>query len=122
MTLQNGIDMERIERFSTILKNQHFCERIFTERERAHIEKSGHPAATAAGIFCAKEAVAKALGRGLFGLLPQELGLDWTGRGAPFVTLTGSAARQYGAWRLAVSVTHTGEYAAAFCTALLQEE
>ncbi|MBQ1705505.1 MAG: 4'-phosphopantetheinyl transferase superfamily protein [Clostridia bacterium] len=122
MTLRNGIDMERIGRFSEILKNEHFCARVFTERERSHIETSGHPAAAAAGIFCAKEAVSKALGRGLFGLLPREIALDWTESGAPFVTLTGSAARQYGAWQLAVSVTHTGDYAAACCTALLQEE
>ena len=122
MTLRNGIDMERIQRFASILKNEYFCRRIFTERERAYVEQSGHPAATAAGIFCAKEAVAKALGRGLFGLLPREIGLDWTERGDPFVTLTGSAARQYGAWKLAVSVTHTGDYAAAVCTALLPEE
>lgn len=118
MKIRTGCDVEQIARFGELLKKEHFCQRIFTDAERAHIEKSGHPEATAAGIFCAKEAMAKALGRGLFGLLPRELGLEWDERGAPCPQLTGSAAAQYGQMQLSVSISHSGDTAFATCVAL----
>lgn len=118
MKIRTGCDVEQIARFEELLKKAHFCQRVFTEAEREHIEKSGHPEATAAGIFCAKEAMAKALGRGLFGLLPCELGIEWDQRGAPYPRLTGSAAAQYGQIQLAVSISHSEDTAFATCVAL----
>ena len=102
MKIRTGCDVEQISRFEGLLKKAYFCQRAFTDAEWEHIENSGHPEATAAGIFCAKEAMAKALGRGLFGLLPKELGVEWDERGAPYPVLTGSAAEQYGQVQLAV--------------------
>lgn len=118
MKLSTGCDVEQVARFEALLKKEHFCSRIFTEAEREHIEKSGHPQESAAGIFCAKEAMAKALGRGLFGLQPKELGVAWDERGAPYPVLTGSAAAQCGHLQLAISISHTKETAFATCVAL----
>ena len=53
MKISTGCDVEQVERFSKLLEKEHFCRRIFTETERAYISKSGHPAQTAAGLFCA---------------------------------------------------------------------
>ena len=89
MKLRTGCDVEEVARFEALLQKEHFCRRVFTEEERAHIAQSGHPTQSAAGIFCAKEAMSKALGRGLFGLLPQELGVAWDAQGAPYAVLTG---------------------------------
>lgn len=118
MKIYNGCDVESVARFEELLQKEHFCKRIFTEAEWAHITASGHKEATAAGIYCAKEAISKALGRGLFGLQPQELGLVWDEKGAPQAALTGSAARQYGHLQLAVSISHTKDTAFATCVAL----
>ena len=118
MKIRTGCDVEQIARFEELLKKDHFCQRVFTDAEQTHIAKSGHPEATAAGIFCAKEAMAKALGRGLFGLLPRELGVEWDERGAPRPALTGSAADQYGQMQLSVSISHSGDTAFATCVAL----
>lgn len=118
MKIHTGCDVEQISRFEGLLKKEHFCQRVFTDAEQMHIQKSGHPEATAAGIFCAKESMAKALGRGLFGLLPKELGLEWDERGTPCPVLTGSAAAQYGHVQLSVSISHSGDAAFAVCTAL----
>ena len=118
MKIRTGCDVESVARFAELLQKEHFCQRIFTEAERAHIADSGHREETAAGIYCAKEAISKALGRGLFGLQPQELGLVWEERGAPQVALTGSAAAQYGHLQLSVSISHTKETAFATCVAL----
>ncbi len=118
MRIASGCDAEKVSRFTKLLEKEHFCSRVFTDAERVHIEKSGHREQTAAGIYCAKEAISKALGRGLFGLLPQELGVEWDANGAPYPVLTGSAARQYGHLQLSVSITHTTDTAFAVCVAL----
>lgn len=118
MKISTGCDVEQVTRFEALLKKEHFCNRIFTDAEREHIEKSGHPQETAAGIFCAKEAMSKALGRGLFGLQPKELGVAWDDHGAPYPVLTGSTAEQYGHLQLSISISHTKETAFATCVAL----
>ena len=116
-----GVDLEETGRFESLLQNEHFCRRVYTQGELEHIRASGHPAACAAGVFCAKEAAAKALCRGLFGLLPRELEVTWDDRGAPVMNLRGSAARQYPGAVLALSATHKGGLAAAVCTGFLPE-
>lgn len=118
MKITTGCDIEEVTRFEDLLKREHFCQRVFTAAEREHIAKSGHPAQSAAGIFCAKEAMSKALGRGLFGLQPGELGVEWDAQGAPQAVLTGSAGAQYGYLQLAISISHTKETAFATCVAL----
>lgn len=118
MNIRTGCDIESVARFGELLQKEHFCQRVFTETERAHIAASGHREETAAGIYCAKEAISKALGRGLYGLKPQELGLVWDEYGAPQAALTGSAAQQYGHLKLAVSIAHTKDTAFATCVAL----
>lgn len=118
MKIRTGCDVESVARFEALLEKEHFCRRIFTETERTRIAASGHKEQTAAGIYCAKEAIAKALGRGLFGLQPGELGIVWDEQGAPQVCLTGSAAQQYGHLQLAVSISHSGDTAFATCVTL----
>ena len=118
MKVRTGCDLESVARFEDLLNKTHFCKRVYTEIERSHIAKSGHPAQSAAGIYCAKEAISKALGRGLFGLLPAELGLVWDEAGAPQAALTGSAAEQYGHLSIAVSISHSGDMAMATCVIL----
>ena len=119
MKIYTGCDVESVARFEELLQKEHFCKRIFTEAEWEHISASGHREATAAGIYCAKEAISKALGRGLFGLLPKEVGLIWDEHGAPQVKLTGSTLEQYGHLQLSVSISHTKELAMATCCALV---
>jgi len=108
-----GCDLEEIARFSRLLRSARFMAETFTAAERAHIAASVRPARSAAGIWCAKEACAKALGRGLYGLLPQELSVTWDGRGAPRLTLCGAAAKAFPGVRLCLSVSHSGGYAMA---------
>ena len=121
MKLYTGIDLERVERFERLVNKESFFQKVYTEKEREHITARSNRPETAAGIFCAKEAIAKALGKGLFGLDPAELGLEWDDRGAPSVCLTGRAAEQFGHMQFSVSITHTKDPAAAVCTAVDME-
>ena len=113
MTVKTGVDIELIARFERLLNRPAFMDKLYTERERAYI--AGKGAQTAAGLYCAKEAAAKALGRGLFGLLPREIEIAHLDGGAPQVLLHGSAYRQYGGCGFALSISHSGDYAVAFC-------
>jgi len=58
-----GLDLLEIDRFAQALaRRPRLAERLFTDGERAHAARYGEPARHLAARFCAKEAVAKALG------------------------------------------------------------
>jgi holo-[acyl-carrier protein] synthase len=58
-----GIDLLEIERLErAIARRPRLAERLFTERERAYAGRHARPGQHLAARFCAKEAVAKALG------------------------------------------------------------
>lgn len=99
-----GLDMLEEARMERLLSNRRFMERVFSEAERAYILSKGRGAAqTAAGIFCAKEAYAKAVGRGIGLLLGGMPEIRHDEGGQPYFPVEGSS----------VSITHTGGIAAA---------
>lgn len=120
MGIHIGTDIEENQRFVALLQKPSFCQGFFTPVELAYLaSKPAHRAhLTAAGIFCAKEAVAKALGVGFFGLRPQEIEIDHMEGGAPRATLLGGAAQRFPGVVLSVSISHGGAYTTA--TALAQ--
>ena len=109
-----GLDLIEIARIERALKNGRFLERVYTEAERARIRARG--AQTAAGLFAAKEAVAKALGTGFRGFFPWdvEIGPDALGRPQALL-LRGARARfeAMGGRAIHLSITHTDQVAAA---------
>ena len=64
----------------------------------------------AAGLFCAKEAAAKALGLGLFGLRPNEIEIDHDEKGAPILRLLGAAKARFPQAEFSLSISHSREY------------
>ncbi len=113
-----GTDIEKIERFSRLLENESFMNGVFTDRERRYIDASHQREQTAAGIYCAKEAAAKAFGRGFFGIVPKELEVLHDGAGAPYLTLSGDAEKLYGSCRFSLSISHDSDTAIAVVVAL----
>jgi len=115
-----GIDLIEIDRIAAALARhpKRFRERVFTEREVAECDRKPHPAQSYAGRFAAKEAIGKALGRGV--------PFTWTeieiaGRGKPLVSLSGSmqaAADRLGVVRVDLSMTHSQTIAAAVAIAV----
>ncbi len=110
-----GIDVLEIRRLERALaRTPRLEERLFSPAERAYARRRARPARHLAARFCAKEAVAKALGLG--GLAFTEVEIAATG-GAPAVRLRGAAAeraRELGVEPL-ISLTHGDEVAAAVC-------
>jgi holo-[acyl-carrier protein] synthase len=108
-----GIDLLEIERLEQALERRpRLAERLFTEGERAYAASRARPGQHLAARFCAKEAVAKALGLEAWSFLDVEvLGRD----GPPELRLHGGAAARAAALgvQVSVSLTHTRHEAAA---------
>jgi holo-[acyl-carrier protein] synthase len=112
-----GIDLLEIERLERALeRTPRLAERLFTEAERAYAASRGRPGQHLAARFCAKEAVAKALGIESWNF--HEVEVIGTG-GPPEVRLSGSAAARAAELgvQVEVSLTHTGRDAAAVAVA-----
>ena len=108
-----GIDLLEIERLEHALeRTPRLAQRLFTEGERAYAASQARPGMHLAARFCAKEAVAKALGIESWNF--HEVEVIGTG-GPPRIKLSGSAAElaaKLGV-QIEVSLTHTDHEAAA---------
>ena len=98
-----------------------FLKRVFTPAE---LEASAGRAESLAARFAAKEAAAKALGRGIGDVGWLEIEVIGNAKHAPRLKLHGRAARIARRQKLSVwsvSLTHTHEYALAFVVAMKTE-
>ena len=108
-----GIDLLDIERLERALERRpRLAERLFTDDERAYAAGRARPAMHLAARFCAKEAVAKALG--MTGWSFRDVEVVATDA-APEVRLSGSVAARAAelGGELAISLTHTDDVAGA---------
>lgn len=108
-----GTDIIEIERVRKSAENESFLTGVFTAAERAYYAQHGSRAETLAGMFCAKEAVAKALGTGFNGFRPGDIEITHTQSGAPTVCLAGKAKALFPDAQIEVSISHCKEYATA---------
>ena len=108
------LDVERLER--ALERHPALAERVFTEGERAYAAARARPVQHLAARFCAKEAVAKALGLGGWSFRDVEVVAT---AGAPEVRLAGAAAERARKLGVAVrvSLTHTDTTAGAVALA-----
>ena len=127
MILGIGLDLCDIGRMNGAIERQHFVDRVYTAAEAGRIRSASdvRRGEIAAGLFAAKEAVAKALGTGFskFGTADIEITPDPDGR--PLCVLHNNALAQARAmcggsddFRIWVSITHEKDMAAA--TAILE--
>jgi holo-[acyl-carrier-protein] synthase len=112
-----GVDIAKIERFEKIINAEisPFMNRVFTEEERWYL--SSKKAQSIAGIFAAKEAVAKALGTGFTDISPGDIEILHDKYGKPFVTLHNSAKEIFQNLILHISISHTDTDAIAYAVA-----
>lgn len=93
-----------------------FFTRVFTDGERREASSRPGRAAYCAGRFAAKEALVKALGIDTNHVRLNEIETLWSPCGAPEITLSGALralAEERGITRIFLSLTHSGETAAA---------
>ena len=110
-----GVDLLEIERLERALaRRPRLAERLFTDAELAYAAARARPTQHLAARFCAKEAVAKALG--LEGWAFRDVEVVATGA-APAVRLTGLPAERAGGRDVSISLTHTRTVAGAVAIA-----
>lgn len=132
MVIGTGVDIVSIARFkSHVDKLQNniktrFLERVFSSHEQEYIiakNEKGRPQ-TMAGLFAAKEAVAKVLGIGFNGFSPCHIEIWHTSSGRPYVKLHKIAVQAYRktltnyrggrTFAIQMSISHSGKDAIAF--------
>ncbi|MBX6770404.1 MAG: holo-ACP synthase [Chloroflexi bacterium] len=113
MRIETGVDLTYIARIAELARHEQFLRRAFNSCELDDPRPSH-----LAGLFAAKEAVFKALGRTLpwksVAVIPNQ-------RGRPTIYLDPAIAPP-GLARIAVSISHEADYAIAVAVALFQPE
>ena len=114
-----GVDIMEVHRMQVFFEQEHRSMRLFTEKELAYINgKNTMRLASACGIFCAKEAFVKAMGRGFTSLNLHEVEIQHDEYGAPHYHITGKQQIEMmnkGIVYSSLSISHDGERAVAFC-------
>jgi holo-[acyl-carrier protein] synthase len=108
-----GLDLLEIDRLEAALERRpRLARRLFTDAEREYAAGKARPGQHLAARFCAKEAVAKALGLDGWSFGDVEVVATAT---APRVRLSGSAAARADELgrEVAISLTHTATTAGA---------
>jgi len=122
-TTELGIDIIKVERIANALRRfgDRFPRRVLTEAEQRYV-RNRPP--NFAGRWAAKEAVSKVLGLGVRGVGWRDIEIARLPTGQPAVRLHGRArvrAEQLGMGRIAVSISHEGEYAVAIAFGIRTE-
>jgi holo-[acyl-carrier protein] synthase len=117
-----GVDLCEVDRMRrTLARTPGFATRVYTDAEREHCGRRRDPAEGLAARFAAKEAVLKALGRGLGACSFRDIEVVRASSGAPSIALHDTAARlaaEHGVTTWHVSLTHTATMAEAVVVAL----
>lgn len=117
MILGLGLDMVKIQRLARCCEREAFVLRVFTAAEQAYVASRPARAAEAyAGMFAAKEAVAKALLSGFDGFGPRDIEVLHGSSGRPEIRLSAGAAERLaalGGKRMHLTIAHDGGMAAA---------
>ncbi|MCY9787252.1 holo-ACP synthase [Nocardiopsis sp. EMB25] len=118
--LRVGVDVLDRRELDRLLRRPWFLRFCYAPEERTEAEGMGTHRRTEflAGRFAAKEAVLKALGRGMLqGVAMSDIRVARTGEGAPRVVFLGAAAAM-GLPRVSLSISHKNDVvvAVALCT------
>ena len=116
-----GVDILNINRIRNLKKRDRFIKRVFTDNEREYIEAKNNSNQTIAGLFCAKEAVAKVFDTGLVAkLFFQDIEILHL-KGAPYINTKlpkiHALMTEKGFKEIDISISHDGDMAIAIAMA-----
>lgn len=107
-----GVDIVHVPRIKKALDSPSFTQRVFTQAERDYCAARPQPELSYAGLFCAKEAIIKALGTGFGrGIMPSDIQISHNGLGAPVFENINNVSELNKT--IEVSISHDGDYAVA---------
>ncbi len=113
-----GTDIVEIKRLEEKIKKDSFVNGVYTNEELENIKTRGNRLESYAGVFAAKEAVAKALGTGYRNNLKITdvcVLNDYLGK--PYIKIVGNGAEKIKNICFHLSISHSEKYAVAFVVA-----
>jgi len=122
--ITHGIDLVDFPRIESMVARhgERFLDRVFTKREQADAQAVHNRVEKLAGRFAAKEAVLKLLGTGWRGKIAwTDIEVVNNASGQPEVRMDGEVKRiadEAGVKQIALSITHTANFAIASAVAL----
>lgn len=117
--MRTGVDIVDVRRIESILskKQDSFYKKIFTSGEIGYINKTNNNSKTIAGLFAAKEAVSKLLGRGIGSIGWHDIEILHDNNGRPFININ-TKIKNYlqdlGLAAIDISISHEKDYAISF--------
>lgn len=115
-----GIDITEIARIRENIENDRFLHKIYSQDELEYLKTRKFNPQTAAGMFAAKEAVAKCLGSGFSNFGPCHIEIIKDELGKPLVKLRNNALKRAEELNISIihiSISHTDDLAIAQCVA-----
>ncbi len=118
MIIGVGTDIVSVARVEKACEKESFLRAVYTEQEQTYARSRGKgEIETLAGMFAAKEAVAKALGTGFNGFFVKDIEILHNEAGQPQVAYHGQASvvvRKNGIDMTHLSISHEREMAVAY--------
>ena len=112
--MKAGIDTVLISRFEN--KQKKFIDNTFTTNEQEYVRTRKNMAETYAGLYACKESFLKALEVGVLnGISLTDLEVLHFESGAPYLNIPNEIRKKFKIKKVAVSISHDGEYASAVC-------
>lgn len=113
-----GCDLVLVPRIAKLIKNDNFLLKVFNLIEIEYCQAKNHPAESFAARFAAKEAVAKAIGTGIYaeGIIPTDFWIQNTSAGKPLLQFSPKMIAFIQKQQIKgseVSLSHQGDYAMA---------
>lgn len=123
--LDIGIDIIEIERIKEAINNNpRFLNKIFTDDEIKYFESKDFKPESIAGNFAAKEAISKAIGRGIRDFNFKDIEVLRNELGKPIVKTYNNLQQiciDYNVLEIKVSISHCKEYAVANAMTIIKE-
>lgn len=118
--MEIGVDIVKIQRFEKLISDEKFLNKVYSNYEINYIKQKGANATSAmAGLYCAKEAVLKAIGIGINGGIKlNEISIIHNNSGKPYVELNDkiiSYLSKYDLKEIKISISHDKDYAISQC-------
>ena len=110
--MEVGIDLVEISRFKDKLSNTSFISSIFNQQEIEYISKH-NSLDTIAGLFAAKEALLKALKKGINNYSLKDIEITHDDNNAPSIILHNNLKNDFDIKHISLSISHDGNYATA---------
>ncbi len=115
-----GIDILKISRLESLIKDDKFLNKVFSQKELEYFNTRNFNISTVAGNFCAKEAFSKAIGLGIRGFSLNEISVLRDFFGKPYYEFSdniNNILNSINITKVEVTISHEKDYAIAYAYA-----